>query len=187
VSGRIPDRVRWAVEILDVQPSEQILEIGPGPGVALGLVCDRLVDGHITAIDRSAVAVRRTSERNAQCVSAGKATVIQADVTECGSDGRRFDKIFAINVNVFWVQPDGPQVPIVAGLLRPRGRLSLFYESPDAAKADRVVETTQKALCRHGFTTSTSSATQPPMRCVEAWLEAERRSSPMTPAAGPSR
>jgi protein-L-isoaspartate O-methyltransferase len=171
VAVRIPDRVRWAVEILDVQPSDQILEIGPGPGLALGLVCDLLVDGHVTAIDRSATAVRRASERNVGCVSTGMATVVQADVTEFGSDGQRFDKIFAINVNMFWVQPDGPQVPIIAGLLRPRGRLYLFYEAPEAAKADHVVRTTEAALRRHGFTTSTRSASQPSIRCVEAWFD----------------
>jgi protein-L-isoaspartate O-methyltransferase len=75
VSTRVPERVRWAVDALDVGPSEEILEIGPGPGVAVSLVCERLVDGRIMAIDRSAIAVRRTMERNAACIASGKATV----------------------------------------------------------------------------------------------------------------
>ena len=29
----VPGRLRWAVQLLDVAPDDQILEIGPGPGV----------------------------------------------------------------------------------------------------------------------------------------------------------
>ena len=167
-----PERVRWAVEVLDVRPSDEILEIGPGPGIAVGLVCHRLVDGHITAIDRSATAVEWASRRNAEHIALGKAVVEQADLTDLATDPRRFDKIFAINVNLFWVQPDRPHGSIVAGLLRPGGRLYLFYETPASTKTDQVVHIVETALRRHGFTTSSTSG--PATRCVEAWLGAGR-------------
>jgi SAM-dependent methyltransferase len=170
VSRSVPERVRWAIEVLDVQPSDEILEIGPGPGMALALVCDQLVDGHIIAIDRSATAVRRTTERNAECIGSGKARVVQAVLADLSFGGQCFDKIFAINVNLFWVQPDGPHFPIVANLLRPQGRLYLFYEAP-AAKADQIQQSTEAALRRHGFATSTRSASDPAVRCIEAWLQ----------------
>ena len=32
----VPDRVRWAVEALDIQPNERLLEFGPGPALRLG-------------------------------------------------------------------------------------------------------------------------------------------------------
>jgi trans-aconitate methyltransferase len=173
VSIQVPERVRWAVDVLDVGPSEEILEIGPGPGVAVSLVCDRLVDGHITAIDRSATAVRRTSERNAACIGSGKATVLQAELSQI-SPGPRFDKIFAINVNLFWVQPDGPQLAVVANLLRPVGRLFLFYEAPSSQKADHILQIVDSTLRRNGFATSTRSASDPAVRYVEAWRGAGR-------------
>ena len=172
---RIPERIRWAVDILDVGTSDEILEIGPGPGVAMSLICDRLVDGHITAIDRSATAVGQASRRNAACIASGKAAVVHTDLTAAAFDGRRFDRIFAINVNLFWVRPGGPQLPIVANLLRPLGRLALFYEAPSVAKADEIVQIVQQALLRHGFATSTRSAADPALKCVEAWLDADRQ------------
>jgi trans-aconitate methyltransferase len=174
VSTRVPERVRWAVDALDVGPSEEILEIGPGPGVAVSLICDRLVDGRIMAIDRSAIAVRRTMERNAACIASGKATVRQADLTEIASGDPRFDKVFAINVNLFWVQPDGPQLPIVANLLLPGGRLHLFYEAPTTTKVLQVLQIAEAALLRHGFATASTSGSKPSMRCVEAWLDTAR-------------
>jgi protein-L-isoaspartate O-methyltransferase len=166
--GPVPERVRWAIEILDVGPADEILEIGPGPGGAVGLVSERLDTGHITAVDRSTTAVERTIHRNTEYVESGKAIIQHAELTDLAGDERNFDKIFAINVNLFWVKPDGPQWLIVGSLLRPGGRLYLFYETPAAAKADQVVDTIEAALRRHGFATSTRSAA-PAMTCVEAW------------------
>jgi SAM-dependent methyltransferase len=175
MGGQIPERIRWAVDVLDSDPSEEILEIGPGPGVAMALICDRLVDGHITAIDQSATAVGQASKRNAACIAAGKAAVLHTDLTKAAFEDLRFDQIFAINVNLFWVQPDGPHLPIVTDLLRPDGRLLLFYEAPTVTKADQIVQTVEAALVGHGFTTSSRSASVPVMRSVEAWLDARRR------------
>jgi SAM-dependent methyltransferase len=175
MSPHVPERIRWAVDVLDVRPSDNILEIGPGPGVALSLICDRLTDGRIIGVDRSATAVGRARERNAGYIATGKAAVVHADLAGISFEGQSFDKVFAVNVNLFWVQPDGPHLPIVTNLLRPVGRLFLFYEAPNVAKADQIVQTVEAALARHGFTTSTRSASVPVMTCVEARLDASRR------------
>jgi hypothetical protein len=82
-----------------------------------------------------------------------------------------FDQIFAINVNLFWVQPDGPHLPIIANLLRPGGRLSLFHEAPTVAKTDQIVQIVQHAVRQHGFATSTRAAADQALKCVESWLE----------------
>ena len=78
-------------------------------------------------------------------------------MTDLATDPRRFDTIFAINVNLFWVQPAGKQWSIVASLLRPGGRLYLLYETPASTKTDQVVHIVEAALRRHGFTTSSTS------------------------------
>ncbi|HUG83628.1 MAG TPA: methyltransferase domain-containing protein, partial [Euzebya sp.] len=63
-SSAVPDRIRWAVQLLDVSAEDRVLEIGCGAGVAVRLIADRLSHGgEITAIDRSATAIRRTRGR----------------------------------------------------------------------------------------------------------------------------
>jgi len=65
----VPERVRWAVVQLSPGPDEQLLEIGCGPGVAVVLICERLAGGRIVAIDRSATAISRATQRNAEHIA----------------------------------------------------------------------------------------------------------------------
>jgi protein-L-isoaspartate O-methyltransferase len=36
----IQERIRWAVETLDPGPTDHVLEVGCGPGVAAAPICD---------------------------------------------------------------------------------------------------------------------------------------------------
>lgn len=69
----VPERLRWAVEVLDVDPNDQIMEIGCGHGVAAALICEQLTTGRLVAIDRSDKMITVASERNRDCIDAGKA------------------------------------------------------------------------------------------------------------------
>ncbi len=147
----VPERLTWAVHLLDVQPDDEILEIGCGPGVAVSLVCDRLVGGHLTAVDRSATAIARATARNAAHVAVGRVTFRQAELAGLGVD-RPVDKVFAVDVNVFWTRPAGPELGIIRGLLRPGGVLHLVYgAAPEPGKAGRVADILAGALAREGF------------------------------------
>ncbi len=147
----VPERLTWAVHLLDVQPGDEILEIGCGPGVAASLVCDRLAGGHLTAVDRSATAIARATARNAAHVAAGRVTFRRAELAGLRVD-QPVDKVFAVNVNVFWTGPAGPELTAVRGLLRPDGVVHLVYgAAPGPGKSDRVAETVAGALARQGF------------------------------------
>jgi protein-L-isoaspartate O-methyltransferase len=63
MTSPVPERVRWAVERLAVQPSDRVLEIGCGSGVAATMICERLVEGQMLAIDRSEVQIERARRR----------------------------------------------------------------------------------------------------------------------------
>jgi len=92
------ERQRAAVEALDVQPDDRILELGCGHGVAATLVCDQLgPDGHLTAIDRSPKMIEAATARNAAYVEAGLVTFICASFGDADLDGQSFDKVFGIH------------------------------------------------------------------------------------------
>ena len=125
----IPPRIRWAVELMDVQPADHVLEIGCGPGAGAELICSRLETGKLFAIDRSESGVDRTKRRNAKYVDAGRLTVRQIDLATLRVPVKRLHKVFAFNVNLFWVRDCADEVALLHERVLPGGAVFLFYEA----------------------------------------------------------
>jgi SAM-dependent methyltransferase len=149
----VPDRIRWAVEAVDPQPGERILEIGCGPGAAAQLVCERLTTGHLLATDRSAVAVNRTAGRNPQYVKAGRLTVqrVALDALQLPEDS--IDKAFGVNVNLFWVSHAEAELAVLRQGLRSGAPLFILYSAGGPTGADRVTDLVAEAVKSAGFHT----------------------------------
>ncbi len=147
----IPSRIRWAVETLAVEPRDRLLEIGGGPGVAASLVCKRLEGGRLLLIDRSATAIERTRRRNAEHVASGRLALETVDAADFDPGKARFDKVYAVNVNVFWTTPATEELARIRKALDRGGRLFLFYETPSTARARQAVARVVDALLANGF------------------------------------
>ena len=148
-SGVVPERIQWAVELLGVRPADHILEIGCGPGHAVALIAPQLTRGTVTAIDRSPIAVSRARERNRRAIDAGRARVERMALVDAAL-GRRFPKVFAINVNAFWTAP-AETLPALERVLAPRGTAWLVYEPPDGRRLHWLRESFPAQLEEHGF------------------------------------
>ncbi|MGH2370537.1 MAG: class I SAM-dependent methyltransferase, partial [Chloroflexota bacterium] len=68
---------RWVVELLDVQPDDRVIEIGFGPGVAIGLLAERATAGLVAGVDPSEVMVRQATRWNRAAVRAGRVELRQ--------------------------------------------------------------------------------------------------------------
>lgn len=146
----VPERVRLAVERLDVSPADRILEIGCGPGVALSLIAPQLVDGYVVGLDRSAVAINRATVRNSADVASGTVRLYQSALADF-TTSERFDKVLAINVNVFWTSTADAELEVVRDCMTPGGALFICYEGPAGETSPRVVTAVTTALAAHGF------------------------------------
>ena len=129
------ERLVWAVQTLAVEPDDRLLEIGCGHGVAVSLVCENLDGGHITAIDRSAKMIELATKRNAAHVVAGSASFQIAPLHRADLGDERFDKIFAVNVGLFWRRQPIGELKLLRDHLAPEGRLFLFHEPPPGSSA----------------------------------------------------
>jgi ubiquinone/menaquinone biosynthesis C-methylase UbiE len=123
------DRLRAVVEGLDIQPDDRVLEIGCGHGVAASFVCERLIGGHLTGVDRSAKMVEAAARRNVAYVDAGKADFVVATLEELDFGDRRFDKIFAVRVGLFHREPERAR-QLAEKWLAPAGKLTAVFDPP---------------------------------------------------------
>ena len=126
---RVTERLRAIVEQLDLRPEDRVLEIGCGHGVAATLVCELLENGHLTAVDRSAKMIEAARRRNAAFVEAGRAEFLVAALEELELGQRRFDKIFAVRVGLFYREPERAH-ELAERWLAPGGAVSAVLDSP---------------------------------------------------------
>ncbi len=150
MAEKTPERLTWAVRRLGLSGKETILEIGCGRGVAVSLIHPLLQGGNITAIDRSATAIKAARERNAAALAAGEATFHQAAIEDFDAGAGAFDTIFAINVNLFWLDARRG-LDRVRKLLAKNGRLFLFYEAPSSGQRAKIAQTLPEKLAAGGF------------------------------------
>jgi ubiquinone/menaquinone biosynthesis C-methylase UbiE len=95
------------VSLLDVQPTDRLLEIGFGPGLAIAELSRRVgASGHVYGIDHSDVMLRQATRCNAAAIEAGQVTLTRGTVEQLppALDGP-FDAILAVNSLGFWAAP----------------------------------------------------------------------------------
>jgi ubiquinone/menaquinone biosynthesis C-methylase UbiE len=96
------ERIHWAVSLLDVRPSDHILEIGFGPGVGIERLAAQARAGLVAGIDISDVMVRQASRRNAPAVKEGRVELKQGAAEKLSYADQQFDKVIAINSLHHW-------------------------------------------------------------------------------------
>ena len=160
---QIPPRIRWAVDLMDIQPNDNVLEIGCGPGYGAELVCERLETGKLFAIDRSESGVDRTKRRCAKYLEAGRITVRQIDLATLRVPVKRLTKVFAFNVNLFWVRDCTDEVALLHERVVPGGAVYLFYETTQPELVPQIVKKSSEALERAGFRVAVVDQKAPPV------------------------
>jgi uncharacterized membrane protein YdjX (TVP38/TMEM64 family)/SAM-dependent methyltransferase len=180
-------RNRWVASRLDVQPTDRVLEIGFGPGLAIAELSRRIgPSGHVYGIDRSDVMLRQATRRNADAIRAGRVTLTLGTVEQLppALDGP-FDAIFAVNSLGHWTAP-AERLDELRRRLRSGGRIAIASQPrcPGATRStslDAAGEITD-SLQAAGFTQMRTEILDldPPVVCVLATNSdaARDRSSP---------
>ncbi len=96
---RITER---ALELLEIRPGDQVLEIGFGGGFGLRAVLQRLATGAITGIDLSPDMVRSAERRFRREICNGRMGVQIGDIARLPYPDAAFDRVFSINTIYFW-------------------------------------------------------------------------------------
>jgi len=130
----------WTIELMELKPTDQVLEIGYGPGFALEEVCKRLKDGIAMGLDRSETMFEMARRRNRQPILDGRLKLAVGLVEEKSAQddyslSGPFNVIYAVNVAMFWREP----IEILKTLRRrlvEGGRTLLTFQPRSGARTD---------------------------------------------------
>jgi ubiquinone/menaquinone biosynthesis C-methylase UbiE len=116
----------WVIDLLDVQPSDKVLEVGFGPGVGIQLLISSASAGYVAGVDPSKEMVVQATTRNKNAIQRGHVDLRLGSVASLPFANNTFDNALAINSMQVW--PDA-----VAGLremrrvLKPGGEVALGF------------------------------------------------------------
>ncbi|GHO78569.1 hypothetical protein KSD_63400 [Ktedonobacter sp. SOSP1-85] len=112
----------WTLELLDIQPTDTVLEVGFGAGRGIMLAAAKASAGHVMGIDLSETMVQVAAKRNAQAIRAGRVVLKQGDIATLPFEDQQFDKIMTIHTFYFWPEPS-QIVQELRRVLRPGGKM----------------------------------------------------------------
>ena len=112
----------WTIQLLEIQPTDTVLEIGFGAGQAIRLAAEKADDGRVMGIDLSETMVHVATRRNVEAVKAGRVVLSQGNVAALPFEDQYFDKIMTIHSLYFWSEPDRALRELYR-VLKPGGRL----------------------------------------------------------------
>jgi SAM-dependent methyltransferase len=183
-------RNSWVVSLLDVQPTDRILEIGFGPGLAIAELSRRVGDsGHVYGIDHSGVMLRQAARRNAAAIGAGRVTLSRASADQLPPAlGGPFDAILSVNSVGFWPAP-AERLGELRQRLRRGGRIAIASQPRCAgatASTTRNAARKIEALLHDAGYTGTRTQTldlDPPVACILATNPGPGRDHSSPPSA----
>lgn len=145
-------RGRWTVDLLELDPADRVLELGYGPGVVTGWLCDEVPDGQVVGVDHSATMRDQAARRNRRHIASGLLDLRVGDAEHLPDDLGPFDAACGMNVWQFWQDAEATFAAIGA-TLRPGGRIAITYLQPTAGAlaGDSAEEQITTQLTGAGF------------------------------------
>ena len=163
----------WTLDLLNLQPGDQALELGFGPGYAIAEATPRVAHGKVYGIDHSATMLAQANARNAEAIHRERVELHMGEIGDFAWLPSPVDKIWSNNVVQFL--PDlAVAFTALRDILRPDGTIASTYQprhrGATAADSDRMATKIEQALRACGFTDIRTErlSLEPPVVCVLA-------------------
>lgn len=125
--GRLAGRfMRWTgnqadvLTVLDVQPGEQVLEVGYGPGGLIRLLADRTAAALIRGVDPATAMRDLATRHNRAACRAGRVELRTGTADDTGLADQSVDRVVSVNNVAFWPDLDAG-VAELHRVVRPAG------------------------------------------------------------------
>jgi ubiquinone/menaquinone biosynthesis C-methylase UbiE len=115
---------RIAIRELHVTESDEILEIGFGPGAAIELLLKTMPVRKVYGVEVSDVMIEQATARNQAAIDAGRLALLAGSVSDLPFEDQQFSKVFAVSTFHDW--PDSARgLEEIKRVLKPKGLLIL--------------------------------------------------------------
>lgn len=123
-----------ALTLLDLRPSDRVLEVGFGHGRTLERAAVALTTGSVAGVDLSEEMVRLAAHRCRHLIRDGKVAVSVGSSEHLPFPDQHFDKALAVHTIYFWSDPRA-HLREIRRVLRDDGRFVLVFRPKDDAKS----------------------------------------------------
>jgi arsenite methyltransferase len=123
----------FAVEMLDVQPTDRVLDIGFGGGVTIERMLKTIDTGKIYGVDFSQEMVEKAKQKFKSAIESDQVSIEFADVQALPFEENTFDKVCTVNTIYFWNEPLA-SLQEIKRVMKDGGRLVVGIRSADKMK-----------------------------------------------------
>jgi ubiquinone/menaquinone biosynthesis C-methylase UbiE len=127
------------IKDLDVQPNDQILEIGYGPGMGIKMILESCPSCTVHGIDFSKLMNKKAGRYNRQYVHSGRAQLQYGDFLKLPVAINTYDKVFCINVIYFWEDLAAP-FEKVCSILKKGGAFHIYMADESFLNKNKAPE-----------------------------------------------
>ncbi len=120
------DANRIAVDLLDLRPTDRVLEVGFGHGATVARLASAVRRGHVAGVDVSEDMLRSASRRNRAHLARGLVELRLASAEDIPYPDGCFDGVLCVHTLYFWREPERVLAEI-RRVLTPAGRLVLAW------------------------------------------------------------
>lgn len=141
------ERSLWVMDLLDIQPTDRVLEIGFGSGMDILRASRKAHAGFVAGVDHSEVMVRQAARRNRAGIQAGRVDLRLAKAQELPFPADCFDRVFAINSAQFW-RDRLEAILEIRRVLKKAGMVALAVQPRDPGATADTTRATGESLRR---------------------------------------
>ncbi|MGH8536365.1 MAG: class I SAM-dependent methyltransferase [Gammaproteobacteria bacterium] len=130
----------WTLSLLEIGPSDNVLEIGFGPGQAVEKVLSLVQSGKVAGVDLSEAMLAQATKRNLTAVQNRRLDLRCGDAASLPFPDNTFNKVFAINVIYFWEHP-GHNLKEAWRVMKDGARIAIYMGDRDQMARLRITQT----------------------------------------------
>lgn len=120
----------WTLSLLDIQPSDHVLEVGFGSGLTLKIAAGKTPIGFVAGVDSSSTMLKIAQKRNAQLIATGRLELKLGETETLPYEDHQFDKVYAVQVINYLADPIKGFKELYR-VTKPGGRVALFFEAKE--------------------------------------------------------